>query len=188
MATCTPASRDRAIALLSIGTAFIGYADSVAITTTTIDIDDQNDIGIASGVVGAVRSVVGAVCSAIYSTVAANRLTQTLAAQVPPALINAGLPESSVPSFMWALALGTPDAFRSVEGISANILSAGIEASKQASMDAYRTVFLVSLAFGGVGIICSCFVPNIDDRMTGQVSARLKWETESEGVKREVRI
>lgn len=98
------------------------------------------------------------------------RLTETIPAQVPPALIEAGLPASSVPAFLSALTTGS---FVSVPGISDTIIVAGTTAYKWASSDAYQTVFIASLAFTGLGLITCIWVPNVEDRMTNDVAATL---------------
>jgi sugar phosphate permease len=141
IATCNENTPSTAIALLFLGTAFIGYTDGVAIIITTIEIPDQADIGIATGVMGALRSIVGAICSSIYSSILTNRLADTVPAQVPPALIKAGLPAASVAPFLQALSLGTAQAFASVKGLTPKILAAGTSAYKHAASDAYRTLF-----------------------------------------------
>jgi hypothetical protein len=120
-------------------------------------------------------------CAAIYSAILTNRLNQTIPEQVPAALIQAGLPADSVASFLSALSIGTPAAFTAVNGITPNILAVGAAAYKHASSDAYRTVFLSSIAFSGVGIILTFFTPSVDHRMTGEVSAALRHHTTSTG-------
>lgn len=49
-----------------------------------------------------------------------------------------------------------------IKGISSSIISTGAAAYKEASSDAYRTVFLSTIAINGVGIILTFFVPNPD--------------------------
>lgn len=122
---------------------------------------------------GALRSVMGGICSAIYSVILTNRLAHTIPAQVPAAVINAGLPVDSVASFLQALTTGSEQALAAVKGLTPQILAAGTAAYKHASSDAFRTVFLSSIAFSGVGIILTFFVPNVDDRMTNEVAAVL---------------
>lgn len=109
----------------------------------------------------------------VFTTVLANRLATTIPAQVPPALTNAGLPASSVADFMTALTAGTVSAFSAVQGLTPAIQAAGIRAYKEANSDAFRTVFLVTLAFSGTGMLISLFYPDIDHLLTKEVSVQI---------------
>jgi hypothetical protein len=118
------------------------------------------------------------VLTAIYVTVMTNRLGETIPAQVPPAVIEAGLPESSVPEFMQAFLLGG-DAFAAVPGITDKILAVGTLAHKHASADAYRTVFLVTIGFSALAVILTWWAPDTEDLMTDKVAATLNHEAQT---------
>jgi hypothetical protein len=109
----------------------------------------------------------------IYTTILTNRLTATIPAQVPPALVNAGLPASSVAGFLTAFTTANATALQAVSGISPAIIAVGTRAYKFASMDAYRTVFYSTIAFSGIGMIMTLFLPSIDHLMTSEVSTAL---------------
>lgn len=156
-----------------LGTTFIGYTDGVAIVITTIEIPDQADIGIATGVMGALRSIMGSICAAIYTVILTNRMSDTVASQVPKAVIGAGLPAQSVASFLMALTSGSADALEAVQGLTPRILAAGQAAYRHAAADAFRTVFLSSIAFSVVAIVLTFFTPNVDHRMTLEVTTLL---------------
>lgn len=121
---------------------------------------------------GSIRFLISSIAATVYTVILSNRLTQTIAAQVPPALAAAGLPTSSIPSFIAAFALG-PSALTAIPGITPDIIAAGTTAYKQANADAYRTVFLSNMAFSGVAILCSLLLPNVDHLMTNQVATTL---------------
>jgi hypothetical protein len=114
----------------------------------------------------------------IYTVILTNKLTENIPAQVPPAVINAGLPETSVLGYMTAVAAGNATAIQSVPGISPAIIAVGTRAYKEASTGAYRTVFLSTIAFSVIGIICSFFLPNIGSLLTGEVSTTLHGKKE----------
>jgi hypothetical protein len=156
-----------------MGCFFVGWIENVCLSLTTIALNNQSEIGTAGGVAGSVRAAISAVSAAVYSAVLSNRLSQTISTHVPAALLAAGLPATSVPGFIAAIALGTPAAFAKVDGISEPITVAGLKAYKLANMDAYRTVFLTTIAFSGVALVLSFFVPNVEERMTGDVAATL---------------
>ncbi|CAK7242789.1 MAG: hypothetical protein STHCBS139747_004291 [Sporothrix thermara] len=181
MATTTPTKKDSAIALLTIGCFFVGWNESVCLANATICVHNQREIGIAGGLAGSIRAAICAVLVAVYSTVLSNRLSQTIAEEVPPAVIGAGLPSSSVADFLAAVAVGTSEAFAAVPGITSSIIAAGTAAYKTANSDAYRTVYLSTIAFSGVALILTWFAPNTERYMTAKIVATLH----NEGVGRD---
>ncbi|CAK7234358.1 hypothetical protein SCUCBS95973_008908 [Sporothrix curviconia] len=92
---------------------------------------------------------------------------------MPLALVDAGLPSSSVGDFITALTGGNTTALDLVPGVSPSIIAAGSSAYQLASAASYRTVFYSTIAFSGVGIIFSIFLPNIDHLLTSEVSTTL---------------
>lgn len=173
MATTTPDTKGTAIALLFIGCFFIGWNESLCLANATICVHNQREIGVAGGMAGSIRAAICAVLEAIYTTVLSNRLTQTVSSEVPPALIDAGLPSSSVAAFLSAVAAGTADAFASVPGITANIVAVGVHAYKVANSDAYRTVYLSTIAFSSLAMVLTLFAPNTEKYMTSKIVATL---------------
>ena len=162
VAVANPNNKATAIALVFIGVFFTGWNECIAITTITVALKDQNDIGAAGGVAGGIRMGISAILSAVYTTILNSRLEETIPTQMPPALVSAGLPASSVTDFITALTSGSATALASVEGITPGIIAAGEMAYKVASSDAYRTVFLSTIAINGIGIVLTFFVPNPD--------------------------
>jgi len=173
VAVCTPDTKALACGLVFMGCFFVGWVENVCLSLTTIALDDQNEIGTGAGVAGSVRAAISTISQTVYVVVLSNRLTTTISTQVPAALVKAGLPATSVVAFLSAITVGTPAAFEAVPGISESITAAGLRAYKVANADAYRTVFLTTIAFSGLALVLSCFVPNVEDRMTDDVAAAL---------------
>lgn len=163
------------MALVFLATTFVGWNEALVLPICTIAIRDQEEIGTAAGIAGSSRSAISTVASTVYSVVLTSRVTQTLTTQVPPAVIAAGLPAASVVDYMSAIAAGGKQSLLdAVKGLNSEILATGAQAYRHAYSDAYRTIFLVSLAFGGLGIICSFFIPDIDALLGDKVAATLK--------------
>ena len=178
MSTCTPETKNRAIGLLFVACVLVGWTESVCLTLLTIAINNQQEIGTAGGIGASIRSATATVCATVYTVILSNRLAATIGSQVPAAVIKAGLPATSVASLLAAFSVGTPAAFAAVKGITPEIIAVASAAYKIASADAYRTVFLATIAFSGTGVILSFFAPNVDDRMTGEIAATLKGQDE----------
>lgn len=194
----TPTNLPTTATLITLGSLALGYTDSIGLAMAGIAIDDQRDIGTAVGLAGCIRNTISTVGTAIYSVrgaricappnmsppgrvmhsqirqaIQTNRLAQTIPRQVPPALVSAGLPASSVPDFLAAYATGTEEAFAAVAGLNATILEAGTRAYKNASADAYRTVFLSTIAFSVVAVVFALFTADGSKKMTHDVAATL---------------
>jgi hypothetical protein len=154
----------------------VGWNETIAIMNAGICVFDQKDIGIAAGLAGSMRSTVSAIAGAIYIAVLNTRLAQTIPAEVPPAVIKAGLPSSSVAGFIEALSSGSAAALEAVPGISDAIITAGTAAYKEANAHAYKTVYLTTLAFTSLAVILSFWAPNTTKYMSNKVAATLKNE------------
>ncbi len=173
VAGATPSSVTMPIALLIPGNFFIGWMEALTLTLPGMYIRDQKEIGVAVGVAGSVRSALSTLASTIYVTILNNRLAETVPATVTPAAVAAGLPRSSIPALLLALASGTQSAFDQVKGLTPAIEEISVSAYKTGTTSAYRTIFLVSLAFTGTGIILSLFAPSVDSKMTNNVAVTL---------------
>ncbi|ORY15284.1 fungal trichothecene efflux pump [Clohesyomyces aquaticus] len=174
-AVCKPDTPKTAMALMFLATTFIGWNEALVLPICTISIRSQEEIGTAAGIAGSSRSAISTVASTVYSVVLTARVTETLSTQVPAKIIAAGLPASSVAAYMAAIAGGGTQALLDkVQGLTPQILATGSTAYRYAYMDAYRTIFLVSLAFGVLGIIANFFIPDIDALMGGAVATTLK--------------
>jgi len=173
MAACTPDTPVMAAVFCFLAAAFIGWNEILNSTVATICIDDQREIGTATGAAGSARSFISTICSTVYTVILSNRLAQTIPARVPPALVAAGLPSTSLASFLSALTTGTPAAWSAVDGLTTNIQAVGIRAYHDANSDAFKTVFFCTLTFSGVGIILTFFTPNVDHLLSGDVTMPL---------------
>jgi hypothetical protein len=180
MASCTPDTETRAIILLLLGTTLIGLNECLTSAAATISLTDQREIGTAIGLGGSLRSFVSTLASTVYTVVLSNRLATTIPSQVPPALVNAGLPANSTAAFLAAYTNGTQAAFDAVPGITPEIIAVGSRAYKFATSDAFKTVFLSTIGFMGVGIILTAFCPDIDKLMTSEVSMTLHSRNDEE--------
>ncbi|KAK7182304.1 hypothetical protein DPSP01_002393 [Paraphaeosphaeria sporulosa] len=180
MAASTPDTPIMAAVFVFLAAAFIGWNEILNSTVATIIIADQREIGTATGIAGSARSFISTVCSTVYTVILSNRLATTIPRGVPPALLAAGLPASSVPFFLSALTLGTPAAWASVPGLSSAIQAAGVRAYQEANAEAYKTVFLSTIGFCAVGIVSSFWTPNVDALLTRDVVVQLGGVMEKE--------
>lgn len=92
----TPA---RATVFVALASAMIGATNCMSILVVQLGARDE-DIGLATGLVNSTRSTGGAVGVAIYSSLLANRVSSSWARNIGRAVIQAGLPPSSLTSFL----------------------------------------------------------------------------------------
>ncbi|ORY07019.1 fungal trichothecene efflux pump [Clohesyomyces aquaticus] len=170
MATCTTESRTRAACLMWFGNVAVGWAEGLAITAVTLTARNQAELGTASGTAGSIRFLISSIASTIYNVVLSNKLAKNTASLVPPALAAAGLPTSSIKSFI--LALPTKK-FTKVPGVTAEVIKAGLAAYKEANVQSFRVVFLTTIAFTGLAVLLSLFLPDIDKLLTTKVAVTL---------------
>lgn len=90
-----------------------------------------------------------------------------------PELVEAGLPTSSVAALLAALASGSASAIEAVPGVTAQIVEVGAGAYKAAYADAFKTVFLASIAFGGVATIAALLYKEMQAPLSHDVVRRL---------------
>jgi hypothetical protein len=132
---------------------------------------EPQDIGLATGVLGSIRALGGAVAQSIYVSIFTNKLTSNLPAYVAPAAQAAGLPASSLPALFAGIATGN---FTAVPGINAQITAVvGVETIR-AYKDSFHIVFYSTIPFGVLLIAAAFFVPDMEKYLTKDVARRLQ--------------
>lgn len=150
--------------MIFLGCFSLGIMEGCALTTSTFPLRTQEEIGTAGGLSNTIRLFISNVAVAAYTTTRENRLAKTIPANVSPAAINAGLPSTSVPQLLKALAGGLALNSTTVPGINTEIETVSRFAFRVANAQAYRTVFLVSLTFTGPGMILCWFIAQNDKK------------------------
>lgn len=125
----------------------------------------------------------GAVATAIYSAILANRFAAQLPNKMAPVIQNYDVPAAAVPDLLQAAALNTADAYEALpSSITPSILAATQMAVKYAYVDAFKLVYLVAIAFGCLAITAAAFTKTIPkSRKTLERAIRL--ENEARGPK-----
>ena len=170
MAAMNQHTESAAIALCCIGSAFVGYIELVALTTAPLCLDEA-DIGLATGVLAAVRTGLAGVALSIYSSVLATKVPENLNTIVGPAAVNAGLEPSSIPALFAGFGAGWD--FSEVPGINPVIIEVAIDAYKTAYSQAFSLIYLISITFGGLAVIACCLSPNLEHQFNDSVARRM---------------
>lgn len=170
IACATVDNRNTVLGLLVTGCIFVGYIEGCGVTSSSLSINNQKEIGAAVGVGATMRATVATFATTVYVVVLNARLTTTIPEVVVPALAETDLPAASYAGFISGLSAGS---FTGVPGVTPETIAVGVLAFRHALILAFRTVFLTTIAFGGLVLILSCFFPNLDNMMTDSVTAIL---------------
>jgi hypothetical protein len=129
-------------------------------------------LGVAMGLVTTARNVGGSISSTVYTVILTNQLESNLGLNIATALANAGLHIAEIPSVTEAIATGNVTS-PTLALISTEALGAGILAFKLTYRGTFKLIFLVSITFGVVGIVCALFSQNVGQFMTNKVDVQL---------------
>ena len=156
------------IAGLGIG----GIVVPASIITTIICPDDL--IATVAALTLAIRVIGGAVGYTTYYNVFVNKFVTNAEHYIGGAMVTR-LNITSVPVITQAIELTGASLLpelRLLPGIQGSELAyqTVVKAGQIAFAESYRWVYLVSIAFGGISIIASCFLGNIDEYMDDHVA------------------
>jgi hypothetical protein len=169
LASTTEYARTRTVVFLLVGAAGAGYVENLTLSTMAL-VWEAEDIGLVAGVMGSIRTALGAVAVSLYSSVLSNELTKYLPEYVAPAAIAAGLPAKSLPALFEGISSGV---LTRVPGVNTEILVAVGHAVKHAYAMSFRTVFLCTLPFGFLILVAAVISPNVEDYLTDDVARKL---------------
>ncbi|RVX65750.1 hypothetical protein B0A52_10385 [Exophiala mesophila] len=169
------------IGLGIIATVSIGYVENITFPGVTL-LFEPEDIGLATGVLGSIRAMAGAVSQALYSSVLSTRLAENLPEFVGPAVIGAGLPESSVPSLLAGIAIGNVS---SVPGVTDEIMAVATDEVRRAYVQSFKVVFLTTIPFGVLLVSFAFFVPNMEGYLGKTVARKLQFRSERPGLEKD---
>lgn len=164
--------KNLAIAFTLLGGICVGFLMLIPTIIAGL-VCEPGDIGLATGFLTSLQQIFSTIATTIYVTILDNRLKVNLLADVAPAAIGAGLQKSALPALFEAITIGTPAAFTKVPGITPAIVRAVSSASQDAYVASFKTVYLVTIAFGVLACIAALFSQNIDDKLTDQVARRM---------------
>lgn len=158
------------IAFGVIGCTAVGYLENISFPGVTLLWEPQ-DIGLATGVLGSIRGLGGAVAQALYSSVYSNKLTDFIPKYVVPAATAAGLSEDALPGLFAGIAAGN---LTGVAGVDDQVAAAVGGAMVTANTKAFQIVFYTTIPFSVILVIAACFVPNVEKYLTQNVAKRLQ--------------
>ncbi|CAK7224030.1 hypothetical protein SBRCBS47491_005410 [Sporothrix bragantina] len=137
----------------------VGWIELITIVIATLVVP-PDQIGTGSAFFASTRATTGTIVTSIYVAIYNNRWASLMAPDVTKAVEAAGLPSSSVPQLLTAMANGTTAALNAVPGFNSTINAAMVDGRKTAYATALGDVYLTSIAFGSIALISIFFAKN----------------------------
>lgn len=170
MATLEPS--DNASQLAFAAVAGIGFGSPLILIIAGVQLSTPYElIATATAVTNSARAVGGTIFTAAYTTALTNSLTSKLPTYIAEAAAKAGLPSSSIPLFVGALASGNEAALSTIPGVTPFIIQQGFSALRQAYADSLRLIYIIAAPFGVVACVLCFFLGDVNTTMTYRVDA-----------------
>jgi hypothetical protein len=134
----------------------------------------------ATGLGFSARAIGGAFGSAVLDAIINGKL-KSYATVVGDAAVNAGLPKSSVPALLEALATGA--GFSDVPGVNPTIMAKTLDASHKVYAHAYRLAWSSIIPFVILALVAIFFLKGVKELMTEKVEATVEHVPTSEPTK-----
>ena len=162
-------------AVIFSGLAGLGFGGPLVLIIAGVQLSTPYEfIATATAITTSSRAVATAVFTAIYAAALTTRLEKFIPEYVAAAAVRAGLPLSSLRSFVEALAGNNAAALKTIPGVTPAIIGAGVVALKQALADSIRVVFIIAAPFGVVACIACCFIADLGPGMNYHVDAPIE--------------
>lgn len=174
--------RAQAIATIVVLAASITPPQLLSFAMISIGIENQVDIGVANGLASTFRLMGGAVATAIYSAILANKFANNLPKQMASVISSNDISQADARDLLAAAALNTAEAYESVPNISPTIVEASQRAVKLAYVEGFKLVYLVAIAFGVLACTAAFFTKTIPKEKKTMHRA-IRMENESGGAR-----
>lgn len=173
MASCDVSTRDRGIILTTLGSFAVGVIEVIAIIAAPFTVPPK-DLGLASGVLGSCRSVLGSIALAIFSSILNTKKRSEIPPRIQSVAQDEGLSSTSTAALVKAGIAGLTSTFTKIPGVTSGNVGKFIRAVQNGNVVAYHTVFYASLAFGGLAVICAFCTKSFNEHFTDRVDRRLQ--------------
>jgi hypothetical protein len=149
-----------------------GWTSVSLIVCVQLACADEN-IGMATLILGAVRAVGGSVAITVYNYLVTVVMKTDSGPKVGAAVVPLGYPESGLKALIENLIGENYDVAAKLPGVTPEILHAAREALKLVWAKGYHRVYLASAIFSAVSIVAAIFSKDVRYNMTNHVAVRL---------------
>jgi hypothetical protein len=141
---------------------------------------DDRDIGMATLILGAVRTVGGSVAITIYSTLLNSVLTKEAGLRVAQAVLPLGFPANGLEPLVLDLINENVAEAGQLPGMTPTILTAARTALSSVWLKGFHHIYIASGAFAAASIIAALISKDVSYNMTDHVAVRLNNERKKE--------
>lgn len=132
----------------------------------------------ATGLAYSARAIGGAFGSAVLDSIINSRLAATYDTGIASVAVGAGLPSSSVPALIGAIAAGS--GFDTVPGLNEHILDAALSESYRLYANAYSLAWASIIPFVVLAMVAIFFMKGVKELMTDYIPATVERSTGKE--------
>lgn len=142
----------------------------------------QEELGVASGLIGTFRSAGGSFGNAIFNTILNNVINNDLGGNIARAAISRGYPAQGVTDLVPVVIQaesgvpGAPQMLARMDGVTPAVMAAIAETVKNTYAKAFRMVFYASIPFGVIALIGSFFIHDSSDKLNNHVAVQQEKE------------
>lgn len=167
LAATSPNTPGLALAMETLDSFGIGAIIVPSLTLALYACPDEY-IGTTTALSLTSRFLGGSVGVGIYYNVFKSKLTAH-APEIAVAAVKAGLPAAEAASFVEAF-LVSPIAAEQIKGVTATVLGAATAAQAEVYAEALKWVWITTIPFSAVAVLCCLALPNIKRFMSGRIA------------------
>jgi hypothetical protein len=171
LAASTPDNPKLTVALGSLAAFGVGGVLVPAASVAMIVTPDAL-ITTAAALSLSIRTVGGTIGYSIYYNIFATKLAKRLPLNVAAFALAAGLPETSLEQFVGAF-FAAPETLASVPGVTPAVIAGATKGTQWAYSESLKVVWLTSIAFGSMAIVCCILLPSTKKYQTNRVAVQI---------------
>ena len=141
---------------------------------------DDRDIGRATLILGAVRTVGGSVAITIYSTLLNSVMTKQAGPRVAEAVLPLGYPLSGLQPLVLNLINENVEQAGQLPNMTPVILDAARTALSETWLKGFHHLYIAAASFSAVSVIAALYSKDVSHNMTDHVAVRLQNEPEKQ--------
>ncbi|KAK6348267.1 hypothetical protein TWF718_006074 [Orbilia javanica] len=158
-------------------TAILGVAvgASTLVLVVVVSLCTPNEyIAHAMSLLASSRAFGGSIGITIFEQIFSSKEKEILPGKISSAVLEAGLPSSSLEEFLVGSGHGITSALLKIPGVTPAVLEAGSSAMAQGLADSYRFIWYSLIPFAFVTLVLAFFLMSTKAQMTRQVAAGIR--------------
>ncbi|OMP81990.1 hypothetical protein BK809_0006299 [Diplodia seriata] len=176
-AAVIPHNRAAWIALQFFGQGCFTWLTTIAYVTAGLFVP-QDELGVASGLIGTFRSAGGSIGNAVFSSILRSVTNRELGGNIAAAAIGAGFDPENLAALVPAViedAVGVPGVLQAVPGgVSEGVAEATKVAFRETYAKAFRMVFYASIPFGVITTVCAFWVEDPSPLLNSHIEVQME--------------